>query len=227
MKKRTFYTEAAYVLGLILLAIGTTFMTKSDFGVSTVVAPAYVLHLKVSTYLPFYTFGTSGYTLQAVLLCVLLCILRTFKWSYLFSFFTSVLYGFLLDATIALLSFIPASTVPARLICYTVGLVVSAAGVALLFRTYISPEVYDLFVREVSAKFSFPLPRVKMIYDCTSCVVAVTLSFLCFGLGQFKGIQWGTVVCALTNGWLIGQFTRFYNRFWQFGDGLPLRKYFS
>ena len=39
--------------------------------------------------------------------------------------------------------------------------------------------------------------RFKTIYDCTSCAVAVILSFLFFGLGQFKGINVGTVICSL------------------------------
>ena len=48
MKQRTFYTELAYFLGLLILALGTAFMERSDFGVSMVVAPAYLLHRKVS-----------------------------------------------------------------------------------------------------------------------------------------------------------------------------------
>ena len=39
--RRTFYTEAAYFIGLIMLALGTAFMERADFGMSMVVAPAY------------------------------------------------------------------------------------------------------------------------------------------------------------------------------------------
>ena len=45
MKKRIFYTELAYFLGLLILAVGTAFMERANFGVSMVVAPAYLLHL--------------------------------------------------------------------------------------------------------------------------------------------------------------------------------------
>ena len=51
MKKRIFYTEIAYILGLIALALGTAFMEKADFGLSMVVAPPYILHLKISEFL--------------------------------------------------------------------------------------------------------------------------------------------------------------------------------
>ena len=40
MKKRIFYTEAAYLLGIALLALGTALMERGGFGISIVVAPA-------------------------------------------------------------------------------------------------------------------------------------------------------------------------------------------
>ena len=46
--KRVFYCEVAYVLGLVVLAVGTALMEKADFGMSMVVAPAYLLYLKLN-----------------------------------------------------------------------------------------------------------------------------------------------------------------------------------
>ena len=43
MKKPVFYTELAYILGLVLLALGTALTVYGNFGVSMVVAPAYIL----------------------------------------------------------------------------------------------------------------------------------------------------------------------------------------
>lgn len=53
MKKSMFYMEVAYALGLLALAFGTAMMEKANFGLSMVVAPAYILHLKISEYLLF------------------------------------------------------------------------------------------------------------------------------------------------------------------------------
>ena len=66
--KKTFYCEAAYAIGLACLALSTALMATADFGVSMVVAPAYILHLKVSEYLPFFSFGMAEYLLQLVLI---------------------------------------------------------------------------------------------------------------------------------------------------------------
>ena len=57
--KRILYCELAYFLGIIVLAFGTALMEKADFGISMVVAPAYLIHLKVSEYVPFFSFGMS------------------------------------------------------------------------------------------------------------------------------------------------------------------------
>ena len=79
---------------------------KTDFGMSMVVAPAYLLHLKISEYLPFYTFGMSEYVLQIFVLIALVLIMRKFKKGYLFSFITAVFYGFVLDGSMILLSYL-------------------------------------------------------------------------------------------------------------------------
>ena len=65
--KRIFYCELAYFFGIVVLAFGTALMEKADFGMSMVVAPAYLIHLKISEYVPSFSFGMSEYIFQAVL----------------------------------------------------------------------------------------------------------------------------------------------------------------
>lgn len=106
-KRRLFYSELAYLIGIFALALGTAFAERADFGLSMVVAPAYLVHLKVSEYLPFFTFGMAEYTLQALLLVILALIMRRFRVSYLFSFVTALFYGLTLDLLMFLISFFP------------------------------------------------------------------------------------------------------------------------
>ncbi|MBR2782914.1 MAG: hypothetical protein IKD93_01790 [Firmicutes bacterium] len=225
--KPVFWSELAYVIGLALIAVGVAFMTKADWGLSMVVAPAYLLHLKISQYLPWFSFGTAEYCFQALLLLVMCLVLRRFRLSYLLSFVTAVIYGFMLDGALFLVGLIPGGGLPYHLICYIVGLLLCAAGVSLIFHTYISPEVYELFVKEVSARFGVPISRFKTGYDCVSCLVAILMSFAFFGFLHFEGVKLGTVVCALVNGWTIGRFSAFYEGHWQFRDRLPWRSFFQ
>ncbi|MBQ8374859.1 MAG: hypothetical protein IJX98_04715 [Clostridia bacterium] len=227
MQKKTFYTELAYLFGLIILSLGAALMTIADLGLSMVVAPAYLLHLKISKFLPFFSFGMAEYAFQASLLLITVLVLRKFRVSFLFSFLTAVLYGLLLDLFIFLVGFIPHSHLAVQILLYAVGLIVTTAGVSLLFHTYISPEVYELFVKEVSAKFNLPMYKFKLVYDLVSCLVAILMSFAFFGFWQFEGVKIGTIVCAVLNGPLIGLFSKIFEKFFDFKDGLPLRPFFE
>ena len=224
--RKTFYTELAYVHGLIFVALGVAFMEKPDFGVSMVVAPAYILHLKISETYSFFTFGMAEYTLQAVLLIIMALVVRRFKLSYLFSFVTAVIYGFILDLCMLLVSYVPMENMALRITYYTLGMVLCAIGIALFFHTYIAPEVYELFVKEVSSKYGVEIHRFKTGYDICSCLIGVILSFIFFGFGVFRGVKWGTIICALINGTLIGLCSKFLEQRFEFKDGLGLRKYF-
>lgn len=228
MKKKTvFYSEIAYIVGMITLAVGTAFMERADFGISMVVAPAYLIHLKVSQALPFYTFGMSEYIFQAFLLILLSVVMRRFKKSYLFSFVTAVLYGITLDLTMSLVSLLPFSGMWARVVYYVLGMALCSVGVAFFFKTYISPEAYELFVRDVSDRYSAGITKVKTVYDVVSCLIGVIMSFIFFGLWHFEGVKAGTILCALINGFMIGKISAYLDKTFDFKDALKLRKLFE
>lgn len=221
MKK--FSSELAYFLGIALLALGTALIVRADFGVSMVVAPAYLMHLKVSELLPFFSFGMAEYTFQAMLLVLMCLILRKFRAYYLFSFVTAVVYGFVLDLFTPLVSLLSAASLFPRIVEFAFGIFFSASAIALLFHSYIPPEVYELFVKEFSERFGFDLGRVKICYDLISCGAAAIMSLVFFG--GFRGIGVGTVVTALINGVLIGKFSKLLEKKFSFEDSTGLRKY--
>lgn len=220
--KRVFYCELAYVVGIIVLAFGTAFMERADFGMSMVVAPAYLIHLKVVRFVPFFSFGMAEYVFQAVLLAILSVILRRVKKSCLLSFVTAVIYGMILDLAIGVVGCIPFDGFLWRVFFYSAGLITCSVGVAFLFFTYFPPEAYELFVKELSQKFNMPIAKTKTLYDCCSCALGVVLS-LCF-FGEFVGVKWGTVVCAVINGWLIGRISKILENKFIFRDALALRE---
>ena len=106
-------------------------------------------------------------------------------------------------------------------------MVVCSPGVALLFKTYLPPEAYELFVKELSEKTGKPIPKVKTAYDCVSCLIAVVLSFAFFGLGRFEGVKLGTILCALINGTIIGGISAWIDRTFELRDALKLRPFFT
>ncbi|MBE6607025.1 MAG: hypothetical protein E7633_00510 [Ruminococcaceae bacterium] len=226
MKKKVFYTELAYALALIIMAFAAAFTEKADFGMSMVVAPAYIIHLKVSEILPWFTFGVAEYCFQGLLVLITILVMRRFKASYLFSFVTAVLYGTLLDGAMYIISGLPDDTFIIRVLWYVLGTVFCSLAVSLFFHTYISPEAYELIVKELSAKLGCDINKVKTAYDCFSTVLGILLSFAFFGFGVFEGVKLGTILCAVINGFLISRFTRVLEHFFDFKNKFKIEKYF-
>ena len=177
--------------------------------------------LWVSEVLPFFSFGIAEYILQALLLVLLSLVMGKAKKSYLLSFATAFLYGTILDGAIALVGLLPYSGIIWQIVFYIVGLITCAIGVAFLLRTYFPPEAYELIVKEFSQKFNMSIGKVKTIYDCCSCVLGIVLSLVFFR--AFVGVKWGTIVCAIINGWLIGQISRFLENHFIWKDAFSLR----
>ena len=224
VKKPVFYTELAYPIALLLLALGTALTAYGGLGISMVVAPAYVLHLYVSELLPFFSFGMAEYTLQAVVLLLMMLILRRARLTYLLSFGVAVLYGFALDGAMLLTSLLPAH--PAlQILIYVTGALICCASIALLFYSYLPPEAYEMLVKEVAGKWKKPVHTVKTVYDVTSLLLAVILSLLFFG--ELRGIGIGTVICAFVYGLVIRLFQKIFEKLFRFEDRFPWRKFFD
>ena len=139
---------------------------------------------------------------------------------------TAVFYGVVLDLFMLAGGFLPKDVLWLRFVYYVVGVLICSVGVALLFRTYIAPEVYELFVKELSRTYGWNIGKVKTVYDCASCLVGIILSFLFFGLWHFEGVKWGTILCALINGFLIAKIGKLMDRRFDFRDATGWRQRF-
>lgn len=215
-RKLTRTGEISYVLATVLTCLGVSLMTKADFGLSMIVAPAYILSQKVT----FLSFGTAEYVVQALLLIALFIALRRFEWRFMLTFVSAVIYGAVLDGIILLTD---AYTVPdsivIRIVCYAAGLLISDAGVALYFNSYLPPCCYDMFVRELANGLKLNFNKVKITYDVASFAVVVIMSLVFFG--GIRGIGVGTVVCVILNGLLIRMFNAIFSKITDFSPAIP------
>ena len=221
MKKIVFYTEIAYFLGLILLALGTGMTAFGNFGLSMVVAPAYILHLKLSQFWHWFSFGMAEYVLQGLLLLVIWLALKGKKRTCLLSFTMAVLYGFLLDGAMALVGMLE-YRMWIRVVVYVLGVVFCTSGVSLLFHSYLPPAAYEFMALTVANRYHKKVTLCKTVYDCMSLVVSVALSLLLFG--KILGVGIGTVICALIYGTVIGMFGKLWDRLFTFHDRFAYRQ---
>ncbi|MBQ3133648.1 MAG: hypothetical protein IJC17_05195 [Clostridia bacterium] len=220
MKKIRISSEAVYLIANVILALAVAMVTAADFGVSMIVAPAYILHrFSEGGVLPL-TFGQAEYVVQG-LVFVLFCILmRRFKPLYLVSFGTGLFYGAILDLWRAVLphfnpAITPAGSLPLEwnILYFTIGELLTSLSIAMFFRTYIYAQVYDFFVKGITERYNLPQTKFKMAFDAIFLLLGVLLSWIFFGTIFGYGIGVGTLILTVINGALIGFFGKLLDRF--------------
>ncbi|MFU2400969.1 MAG: DUF6198 family protein, partial [Clostridiales bacterium] len=113
-------------------------------------------------------------------------------------------------------------SMPIRILLFIFGVLLTSFSVAMFYKTYLYPQVYDFFVKGVSGKFGIKLSRFKTCFDLSCLAVAAIMSLAFFR--RFEGIGWGTLVIASINGTIIGFFCRLFDKYFDFP---PLFKKFA
>ncbi len=221
-KKLTLHSETVYVLAILILSFAVAMVSAADFGVSMIVAPAYILSLAVDAL----TFGQSEYILQAALFAVFCIAMRRFRPIYLASFVTCLIYGAVLDLWRAVIPvFNPDITPPGeipmylRVIFFVVGMLLTSFSVALFFKTYLYPQVYDFFVKGVSGRYSIDITKFKRIFDACCLAAAAVMTLVIFK--GFRGIGVGTLVMTAFNGVIIGAFSKLFDKYVNIVPAIP------
>ncbi len=213
MKKLKIPSELVYIIAQLGLTLAVAIMAAADFGVSMIVAPAYILSQKFT----LFTFGQWDYILQGVLFVAFCLAMKRVKIAYFTSFVTCVIYGTLLDMWRAVIPLLNPSVTPpgsmhiaVRLMMFAVGELLTAFMVMLFFKTYIYPQVCDIFVKGISERYNLDQTKCKRVYDVCSLAISLILTLVLFG--GFVGIKWGTFVVTFINGMLIGACSKWYDK---------------
>lgn len=208
--------EIAWLLGIVFCALGVCLTVKSDFGVSMIIAPGYVLYLKLSQFFPWLTLGMSQYLVQGSLIVALTILMRRFKLKYLLCFLTAVIHGIFVDLWNIILKSILCTGLAGRILCFLFGTIITALAIALMLRTYLPQEVHELVVKEISLKFSKSVNRIKWIYDISFLAAGIILMLSLFGKFSFEMIGIGTVVMTFLNTPLITMWGKLLDKFFSF-----------
>ena len=213
--------ELAWLLGTVLCSIGVFLSAKSGFGVSMVVAPAFVLSNYLQPIAPFFTFGNTEYVVQGVFMFVIMIVVKKFKIKYPLAFVTAVIYGLMLDGWRLLFGQDIPTELYIRLIYMVLGALVTAFAIALYLRTFMSQQVYDMFVYEVATEKKKNVTVVKWIYDISSLVVAIVLMLILFNRFDLEMVGIGTLILTAVNTPLIALCGKLLDKFCDFSPLFP------
>ncbi len=212
MKRVRIPAEVVYFAAILLLSFSVAMAACTDFGISMIAAPAFILSEK----LPL-TFGQCEYIVQGLLFAVFCILMKKVRLVYFSSFLTGLIYGAVLDLwRILIPHFNPAVTAPGalpmwlRIVYFVLSMVICSFSIALFFHTYLYPQVYDFFVKGISAHFRLNRTRFKQCFDASCLLVSCVLTLALFR--RFVGIGVGTLVITLCNGFLIGKFSDLFDK---------------
>lgn len=183
--------ELNWLLGVFLVALGVAICNRANLGISMIAAPAFIIADAIRPLWSGLTVGMVEYMVQGVIVILTCLICWRFDWRYLLSFLTAVIYGYVVDMWMLIIGTEPFEELWLRWVMLIVGDIVTCAGVAFFFRTYLPVEAYELFVNEVSRVRKFNLHKVKWIFDFSCLAVSVILAFSIFG--DATTFDWATI----------------------------------
>lgn len=214
-------------IGIVLLALSASILAKCGLGMSMVVTPAYILHVKLSQTFSWISFGVADYGMQILVTLGMVIAYKKFSLKHAAAFVTTLIYSLVLDGTSALIKGLSADTLIIKILLFVIGRLIGSLALAFLYHSYLPPQPVDLVVKEIALHRKAERSKVKLCYDITSLAVSVILSFAFFGFGTFVGVGVGTFISAFVNGPLMGWFTKKLDKVFVYKDAFGWRKRFE
>ena len=191
-----------FLAGLFISSLGVSLITKADLGTSPISAIPYVLSLNFPWTLGQFTIAFS----LLLILLQLLILRRSFTPEHLLQIPISVAFGYFIDLTMELLSFLVPQSYPVKLLDLLLGCVVLGFGVYLEILADVAMLPGESFVRAVVWTWKTDFGVTKICFDVSMTAAAALISFLL--AGHLEGVREGTVIAALAVGFAARQFGR-------------------
>ncbi len=212
--KKTFNVQLFFkklvvlVIGLFILAFGIALSSKSSIGVSPSASLSYVL----SQIFPF-SMGTFTMAVNVVFIIVQILLLRKdYKIINLLQLAVVFVFGYFTDLTLAIVEPLKIEAYWLKLVLSIVSCIIMALGVFLEVKAHLIVMASEGAISAISEKVHLDFGIVKIILDWGFIVISCAISLIVFH--KLNGVREGTVIAAF----LVGYFTRFYNKHIHFLD---------
>ena len=191
-----------FLVGLFVNSLGVSLITKANLGTSPISSIPYVLSLNFPL-----TLGNFTIIFSILLIILQLFILRkNFKLEHLLQIPISILFGYFIDLTMLLFSFVNPTAYIAKLIYLLIGCVFLGFGVYMEVLADVAMLPGESFVRAIVQTWHREFGSTKVCFDVSMAVIAAALSFIL--AHRLDGVREGTVIAALLVGFLARQFGR-------------------
>lgn len=195
-----------FLVGLFINALGVSFVTKANLGISPISSIPYVLSLK----LPL-TLGNFTIIFSILLILLQILILRkNFKLESLLQIPVSIAFGYFIDLTMLMLGQLNPKMYVLKLLALLAGCIILGFGVYLEVLADVVMLPGESFVRAIVQVRNTNFGTTKIVFDSSMTIIAGVLSLIFFG--GLNGVREGTIIAAL----LVGFIARLFGKHLEF-----------
>lgn len=196
-----------FLIGLFIVSLGISFITKANLGTSPISSIPYVLSLGMDLTLGEFTI------LFSILLIIFQILLlgRNFKMVSLLQIPVSLLFGYFIDLTMIFLRWLAPSSYTMKIIALFIGCCILALGVYLEVVANVVMLPGESFIKAICDRFHTDFGITKVCCDTSMALIAILISVVL--LNGVEGVREGTVISAVIVGFIVKFYGKLLGRF--------------
>ena len=191
-----------FLIGLYINSFGVSFITKANLGTSPISSIPYVLSLGFQP-----TLGQFTIAFSLLLIVLQIAILgKKFQKVQLLQIPVSIAFGYFIDSSMSLLSWLDPDKYYLKIISLVIGCVILGFGVYLEVIADVVMLPGEAFVNAVTKKSKAEFGTIKVCFDASMTIFAGIVSIILFH--KINGVREGTIIAALIVGLIAKSFGR-------------------
>jgi uncharacterized membrane protein YczE/cytidylate kinase len=208
LKKELLKRYILFLMGLFINALGVSFITRASLGTSPISSVPYTLSMGFPL-----TMGEFTFILNIFLIIGQIIFLRKdFQKVQLIQIPISIVFGYFIDLTMALLYFISPINYFMKILSLLIGCAILGFGVSIEVTANVVMLSGEAFVKAIAVKFKKEFGTTKICFDVTLTACACIISLVMFK--KIAGVREGTVIAAF----IVGLIAKFFNKRLSFMD---------
>lgn len=196
-----------FITGLYFLSLGIVLIVASSLGTTPISSINYVVTLHTPI-----TLGTATFLINVLLIAGQFWLIRSGLGSrkdrieILLQLPFSLVFSIFIDINMAFIGSIEPTSYPMALAMLGAGCLSQATGVVLELKPNVAIMSAEGFVKYAARRYNKDFGRLKVIFDVVLVSSALLLGIACSG--HIEGVREGTVIAALSTGFIVSFLSR-------------------
>lgn len=196
-----------FIAGLYFLSLGIVLIVASSLGTTPISSVNYVVTLHTPI-----TLGTATFLINVLLIAGQFWLIRSGlgtrkdRIEILLQLPFSLVFSIFIDINMAFIGSVEPTSYPMALAMLGAGCLSQATGVVLELKPNVAIMSAEGFVKYAARRYNKDFGRLKVIFDIVLVSSALLLGIACSG--HIEGVREGTVIAALSTGFIVSFLSR-------------------